>query len=255
MGEISLERRNFKRTTRINAVLAIACGGAFSILLSGYASASDKSSSVCTAEADFREGASVETQTTISNAPGVIGHNKTETLGRQSFAGVHPLAQAQTTLVNNAPVFTGYTFVDLVDGKIIRYGNQHGSGASLVTTYNEPPPAVPIDFQPGQTATVSYRSKTVTAGPGVEYAITEKHTYVGRETITTPLGTFDACKFTNEISSGLASSKDGRNLAVIESWFASEGPYRGRLMKTFVPAHGGIPDVTNETVKIVTASP
>ncbi|GFM81373.1 hypothetical protein PSCICN_20650 [Pseudomonas cichorii] len=184
----------------------------------------------------------------------MTGQNKTETLGRQSFAGANPLVQAQTTLVNSTPVFTGYTYVDLVDGKIVRYGNQHGSGASLVTTYNEPPPAVPIDLHLGQTVTVNYRSKTITAGPGVEYEIAEKHTYIGREKITTPLGTFDACKFTNEISSGLASSKDGRNLAVIESWFASEGPYRGRLIKTFVPAHDGLPDVTNETVKIITTS-
>lgn len=250
MGEISLKRRYPKQATRLAVLAVVAWSGVFA----GSAAASDKSSGTCVAETDFRQGSVVETQTRISNAPAVPGHNKTETLGRQSFAGANPLMQAQTTLINNAPVFTGYAFVDLVDGKLIRYGNQHGSGASLVTTYNEPPPAVPIDLQPGQTVTVSYRSKTVTAGPGVEYEITEKHTYVGRETITTPLGTFDACKFTNEISSGLASSKDGRNLAVIESWFASAGQYRGRLIKTFVPAHGGLPDVTNETIKVVTTS-
>ncbi|QXG50017.1 hypothetical protein [Pseudomonas viridiflava] len=250
MGEISLKGRYPKQTARFASLLVLAWSGAFA----DSAVASDKSSGTCIAEADFRQGSSVETQTRISNAPGVAGHNKTETLGRQSFAGAYPLMQAQTTLINNAPVFTGYAFVDLVDGKLIRYGNQHGSGASLVATYNEPPPAVPIDLQPGQTVTVSYRSKTVTAGPGVEYEITEKHTYIGRETITTPLGTFDACKFTNEISSGLASSKDGRNLAVIESWFASAGQYRGRLIKTFVPAHGGLPDVINETIKVVTTS-
>lgn len=249
MGEFSLRSRYPKQVTLLAVLVVLACGGAFA----GSAAASDQSSSPCIAEVDFRQGSSVETQTWISSSPGVQGHNKTETLGRQSFAGANPLIQAQTTLINNAPVFTGYAFVDLVDGKIIRYGNQHGSGASLVTTYNEPPPAVPVDFQPGQAVTVSYRSKTVTAGPGVEYEITEKHTYVGRETITTRLGTFDACKFTNEISSGLPSSKDERNLAVIESWFAAAGPYRGRLIKTFVPAHGGLPDVTNETIKIVTS--
>lgn len=251
MGEISWQRRSPKRTTRVAAVVVVAWSGAFA----GSSAASDASSGACIAEADFRQGSVVETQARISNAPDVLGHNKTETRGRQSFADANPLVQAQTTLINNAPAFTGYVFVDLVDGKIIRYGSQHGSGASLVTTYNIPPPAVPIDLQPGQSVTVSYLSKTVTAGPGVESEITEKHTYIGRETITTPLGTFDTCKFTNEISSGPTSGKDGRNLAVIESWFASEGPYGGRLLKTFVPARGGLPDVTNEMVKITATSP
>lgn len=250
MDKISLQGRYLKTMTRVTTVMVVAWSGAFA----GVSAASDKSSADCIAEDDFRQGSTVETQARISNAPGMIGHTKTETLARQSFADANPLVQAQTTLIDNAPFFTGYSFVDLVDGKIIRYGNQHGSAASQVTTYNIPPPAIPVDFQPGQAVEVSYLSKTVTAGPGAESAITEKHTYIGRETITTSLGTFDTCKFTNEISSGAASSKDGNNLAVIESWFASEGPYRGRVIKTFVPARGGLPDVTTEMVKITSGS-
>jgi len=250
VGEISLQRLYLKRMTRVTTVMVVAWSGAFA----GSSAASERSSGDCIAEADFRQGSTVETQARVSNAPGMIGHTKTETLERRSFADANPLVQAQTTLIDNAPFFTGYSFVDLMDGKIIRYGNQHGSGASLVTTYNIPPPAVPVDFQPGQAVTVSYLSKTVTAGPGAETEITEKHTYIGRETITTSLGTFDTCKFTNEISSGGASSGDGKNLAVIESWFASEGPYKGRVIKTFVPARAGLPDVTTETVKITSGS-
>ncbi|AHG41028.1 hypothetical protein N018_12670 [Pseudomonas syringae CC1557] len=224
--------------------MVVAWSGAFA----GSAVASDKSSGICIAKADFRQGSPVETQTRISNARGVPGHNKTETLDRQSFAGANSLVQVHNTLINNATECTGYAFVDLVDGKLVKSGNQHGSGASLVTTYNESPLAVPSDLQPGQTVTVSYLSKTVTTGPGVEYEITEKHTYIGREAVTTPLATFDACKFPNEISSGLTNSKDGQNLAVIESWFAFDGSIAAAY-RNFFPAHGGLQGATNETIK------
>ena len=119
MGEISLQRLYLKRMTRVTTVMVVAWSGAFA----GSSAASERSSGDCIAEADFRQGSTVETQARVSNAPGMIGHTKTETLERRSFADANPLVQAQTTLIDNAPFFTGYSFVDLMDGKIIRYGN------------------------------------------------------------------------------------------------------------------------------------
>lgn len=193
------------------------------------------SSAPCTNEADFQAGTVVDYESR-DNVSSIISRSRTETLGREDFAGAHPVASLHTTFINNSPVFLTTTYAQIKDGQLIRYGDQHGAGASLTTTLYSPPPATSLDLQPGQTVTVSYRSQAVSGGVTVGFDVTEKLTYHGRETITTPLGTFETCRFTNEISTGPASGKQPKQTVEVQNWFAVDGPYRGQSIRSVSPS-------------------
>ncbi|WP_416350663.1 hypothetical protein [Pseudomonas sp. MH9.3] len=193
------------------------------------------SSAPCTNEADFQAGTVVDYESR-DNLSSVTSRSKTETLGRKDFAGAQPVASLHTTFINNSPVFLTTTYVQIKDGQLIRYGDQHGAGASLTTTLYTPPPATPLGLQPGQTVSVSYKSQAGSGGVTVGFEVTEKLTYHGRETIKTPLGTFETCRFTNEISSGPASGEQPKQRVVVQNWFPVEGPYRGQSIRSVSPS-------------------
>ncbi len=193
------------------------------------------SSAACTNEADFQAGTVVDYESR-DNLSSVTSRSKTETLGRKDFAGAQPVASLHTTFINNSPVFLTTTYAQIKDGQLIRYGDQHGAGAALTTTLYTPPPATPLDLQPGQTVSVSYKSQAGSGGVTVGFEVTEKLTYHGRETIKTPLGTFETCRFTNEISSGPASGEQPKQKVVVQNWFPVEGPYRGQSIRSVSPS-------------------
>lgn len=193
------------------------------------------SSAACTNEADFQAGTVVDYESRY-NLSSVTSRSKTETLGRKDFAGAQPVASLHTTFINNSPVFLTTTYAQIKDGQLIRYGDQHGAGASLTTTLYTPPPATPLDLQPGQTVSVSYKSQAGSGGVTVGFEVTEKLTYHGRETIKTPLGTFETCRFTNEISSGPASGEQPKQKVVVQNWFPVDGPYRGQSIRSVSPS-------------------
>ncbi|UUQ67837.1 DUF3108 domain-containing protein [Pseudomonas fuscovaginae UPB0736] len=207
------------------------------------------SSAACINEADFQAGTVVEYESRDNVSP-VTSRNKTETLGREDFAGTSPVASLHTTFMNNSPIYLTTTFAQIKDGQLIRYGDRHGAGASLTTTFYNPPPATPVDLQPGQTVTVSYKSQVVSSGVKLEFEVTEKLTYNGRETIKTPLGTFETCRFTNEISTGPASAKEPKQKVMVQNWFAAEGPYRGQSIKSVSPSGKDGQDRVVEVVKM-----
>jgi len=208
-----------------------------------------ESSAACINEADFQAGTVVEYESRDNVSP-VTSRNKTETLGREDFAGTSPVASLHTTFMNNSPMYLTTTFAQIKDGQLIRYGDRHGAGASLTTTLYNPPPATPVDLQPGQTVTVSYKSQVVSSGVKLEFEVTEKLTYNGRETIKTPLGTFETCRFTNEISTGPASAKEPKQKVMVQNWFAAEGPYRGQSIKSVSPSGKDGQDRVVEVVKM-----
>lgn len=193
------------------------------------------SSAPCTNEADFQAGTVVDYESR-DNMSSVISRSKTETLGRKDFAGAQPVAALHTTFINNSPVFLTTTYAQIKDGQLIRYGDQHGAGASLTTTLYTPPPATPLDLQPGQTVSVSYKSQAGSGGVTVGFEVTEKLTYHGRETIKTPLGTFETCRFTNEISTASTSGKQPTQKVEVQNWFPVEGPYRGQSIRSVSPS-------------------
>lgn len=189
------------------------------------------SSAPCTNEADFQTGTVVEYESRDNVSP-VTSRNKSETLGREDFAGTNPVAVSHTTFMNSAPVFLTTTFSQIKDGKLIRYGDRHGVGDSLTTTRYNPPAATPVDFQPGQTVTINYKNQVVSSAATIDFDVTEKLTYNGRETIKTPLGTFETCRFTNEVSTGPMSGDQPIQKVIVQNWFAAEGPYRGQSIKS-----------------------
>lgn len=134
------------------------------------------SSAPCTNEADFQPGTVVDYESRDNVSP-VTSRSKTQTLGRKDFAGTRPVASLHTTFMNNSPVFLTTTYAQIKDGQLIRYGDQHGAGASLTTTLYTPPPATPLDLQPGQTVSVSYKSQAGSGGVTVGFEVTEKLTY------------------------------------------------------------------------------
>ncbi|MFP3496509.1 hypothetical protein SB759_19960 [Pseudomonas sp. SIMBA_059] len=213
------------------------------------ASGATASSTGCTNEADFQAGTVVDYESRDNMSP-VTSRNKTETLGPEDFAGTQPVASLHTTFMNNSPMYLTTTFAQIKDGQLIRYGDRHGAGASLTTTLYNPPPATPLDLQPGQTVTVNYKSQTVSSGAKVEFEVTEKLTYNGRETIKTPLGTFETCHFTNEISTGSISGNEPKRKVMVQNWFPAEGPYRGQSIKSVSPSGKEGQDRVVEVVKM-----
>ncbi|WP_237614131.1 MULTISPECIES: hypothetical protein [Pseudomonas] len=246
-----LDAAHSKRTSTALVCFALAvCGAGIPglVMADATATSTDSSSAACVNEADFRAGTVVESESRDNLSP-ALSRSKTETLGPQAFAGVTPVASSHTSYLNGAPFFLTTTFAEVRDGQLIRYGDRHGAGASLVTTTYHPAAAVPIDLQPGQTVDVRYKSQAVSAGATVEYDVTEQLTYSGRETLTTALGTFNTCKFTNRISVG---SRAGAQPApvVVHNWFPAEGPYRGQSIRAVTPAANGVPERITEVVKM-----
>ncbi len=230
------------------STLAVSGWGSF-IADASASTASATSSAACTNEADFQAGTVVEYESR-DNLSSTISRGRTETLGREAFADANPMASAHTSFLNNVPFFLTTTFAEIKDGRLIRYGDRHGAGASLVTTLYQPPASTPIELQPGQTVTVSYKNKAVSAGATIEFDVVEKLTYNGRETIKTALGTFDTCKFTNEISTGSASATLPKNVVVVQNWFPADGPYRGQSIRSVTPPANGVAQRISEVIKM-----
>ena len=241
-------------TTLVSMTLVVCGGGSIvpanadtAVAATKFASG-DTSSAACTNESNFLAGTVVEYESR-DNLSSAVSRNKTETLGPEPFAGVNPIASLHTSYLNNSSLFQTTTYAQIKDSRLIRYGDRHGAGASLVTTTYNPPPSTPIDLQPGETFTVSYRGKAVGTGVTVEFDVSEKHTYEGRETIKTSLGTFNTCKFTNEISTKSASGNDPKYL-IVQNWFPAQGPYRGQSIRSMTPAANGAPERISEVVKM-----
>ena len=207
--------------------------------------AADVSSAPCTRETDFQPGTVVMSESRDNLSP-TTSRSKTETLARETFAGADPVVSLHTSYLNNVPFYLTKTYAEIKDRQLIRYGDRHGDGASLVTSTYSPPPATPIDLQPGQTVTVNYKNKAQSAGGTVEFDISEKLTYNGRETLTTALGTVDTCKFTNEITTGGAA----RQVVVVHNWFPVDGPYRGQSIRSVTPAFNGVPERISEIINM-----
>ena len=215
-------------------------------------------SAPCFNEADFREGTMVEFEAAKlgSDTASEPFHRKSVTEGREAFAGANPISvnvESSTVRIMRALQSTvKKEYKDLVGANILLYGksttykqtidpevaSSFGAGFPLdkvifVSQIYEPPFSFPVDMKPGQVASqkssitkttvIDDRSDSATSIPA-----TGELTYVGREKLETPLGTFDTCKLSLKITVGASViTKD----ATREFWLAAEGPYRGQLLK------------------------
>jgi len=171
-----------------------------------------KSSGDCFNEADFHTGTVWDkTERTTSSASGVSESRSIWTTGgTTTYNGV-----SHVTLFN-------YRLIEGGDVTDVTFHRAYTGGNYI--NYDESPPQVsPVDMQPGQIDSWKSDHDPVT---GLQMARTT--TYVGREKITTALGSFDACRFDNVIT----SSGSGITLTTNETeWAAASGPYRGQTLK------------------------
>ena len=205
----------------------------------------------CSNAADFHVGTAVDydIRTTVSGSPITTGRTVTTTSARQSFAGANPLALVSTTYGANGNVAGSVpVFEDLVDGNVILYGSRIDTSSGTLTTTFEPPLSTPIATPLGQTLVRNYRIRTTSSAGTVNATdVTESRTYAARETLTTPIGTFSACRYDAVTTSTVASSA---SVVTGSTWFAAEGPYRGQLLKFVVIGTGGTAGSTSDVTRM-----
>ncbi|MFH0130508.1 hypothetical protein ACGLHS_09865 [Variovorax sp. VaC1] len=203
-------------------------------------------SSACTNAADYDEGTQLtyDLQMTTPNQPTTSTHNSVTTGKRQPFAGATPVTFEQTLFdANNTPFTTLPYYRDLVGGNVIRYGDTTGSGSTQVDSVFTPPPSTPVAMQPGQTVNVAYRADAVSGNATIKVNVTEALTYQAQETLATPVGTFNTCRFLLVTTTG-TNNAPGVTVTVT-SWIAAEGPYRGQRLKSFVAPTDKVPESTS----------
>ncbi|UVH56374.1 hypothetical protein NWF24_26545 [Variovorax paradoxus] len=217
-----------------------------------------ESSAPCFNEADFREGTTVEFEAVKAGASSTAlpFRRKSVTEGREPFAGAKPVAFNVGSEALNLPQFEQSTvkkeYKDFVSGSILLYGKattqktkvtppQPATPPSERVFYSSqayaPPFSFPVDMKPGQvvkqqisftkTETIDGRIDSTSSAPATGELI-----YYGREKLETPLGTFNTCKFSLKITVGSAPLA---KVTVSELWQASEGPYRGQVLKGIDP--------------------
>ncbi|RIX78650.1 hypothetical protein D3H34_16525 [Acidovorax cavernicola] len=164
------------------------------------------------------------------------------TRGREAFAGVNPVRQVRTQFFYATNTEgTDRQYLDLVDGKVIRYGSRNGGDGSdpkLGYTLNQPAVERPA-MAPGETINENYVIVGISGENGEirnEQAVSGTTTYVGREALETPIGTTNACKFSTVAR---VRQVDGSDLTTLQdNWIAADGPYRGQMLK-MVTREGG----------------
>ena len=127
---------------------------------------------------------------------------------------------------------TGKTYYKVVSpGVIAQYGTSVTAvtfGQSVATTTSYAPPYVngAANLAIGETGTYSYTGTLASSGPGsgpVSFSTTVK--FVGKESITVPAGTFNACRYDTLGTSGAVTAT---------GWY-----YRSIVIKSSTPSTSG----------------
>ena len=193
--------------------------------------ASAKTSADCFNEADFHEGTVLEVRRGASSLTGPTIQTKVVTGARESFAQATPIAFLRSSPdIPSSNGETSKTYRDIIGGKVVDYGS---IGKSSVTDYvdsvwtNVPPIAMPVAFKEGETVRVDYALTIEPSNgqPSARTPTTVSQTYLGREIIQTPVGTFDTCKLL------IVTQSEGSPTTKEQRWIAAEGPFRGQELK------------------------
>ncbi len=199
----------------------------------------DNTSAACFNEADLHEGTTLvaEQELSSSASSGDVFKQRLTTIthGREAFAGVNPVRQVRTQFFYATNTEgTDRQYLDVVDGKVIRYGSRNGGDGSdpkLGYTLNQPAVARPT-MAPGETINESYVIVGISGENGEirnERPVSGTTTYVGCEALETPMGTTNTCKFS---SVARIRQLDGSDLTQLQdNWIAADGPYRGQMLK------------------------
>lgn len=98
-----------------------------------------------------------------------------------------------------------------------------------------PPRQSLMAMAPGQTTSQTIvQTDSLSTSAGETKTVTtlaETRTYEGRETITTALGTVEACRFLSTVAASQEGKPDETRETQATTWVASAGPYRGLTLK------------------------
>ena len=192
----------------------------------------------------FQVGTTWRLEYNVSGVTTGTSQSEARVVRRTDFAGRSALETelTNTTALAGVPVVsnTVFNYADTIGGNLIeQYGNilttsLAGISTRTVVTFVPPWSEMRWALGAGQTETYNYtlRSETTITGSPVplppsvvETAVSGTLTYQGRESVTVPLGTFNACKFT-QVSDGDTTVE----------WYA---PGTGLAVKTVTTDGGG----------------
>ncbi|MEJ5029526.1 hypothetical protein WH303_10200 [Comamonas sp. MYb69] len=119
-----------------------------------------------------------------------------------------------------------------------------------------PPRQSLIAMAPGQsTSQTIVQTDSVSNADGETKTVTtlaETRSYEGRETITTALGTVEACRFVSSVAASQQGKPEASRETQTTTWVAAAGPYRGlRLKESASTRQGGNTDtLVTETSQV-----
>jgi hypothetical protein len=147
----------------------------------------------------------------LSSVDGIVV--TTQTLGSKLF-NVQPSTESRiTTAVPGKPAEVQLSYASLTGQDYRQLGWRLANGSEV---FLEPAWITPRAMQPGQSSTSTYSTRFAN-GSSPTATTTTTTTYLGRETITVPIGTFETCKV-RFVDQGGGTS---------HTWTVASGPYRG----------------------------
>ena len=137
----------------------------------------------------------------------------TQTLGSKTFNGQPATESRITTTVSGKADDVQLSYASLTGQDYRQLGWRLANGSDV---YIEPAWVTPRVMQPGQSSTSTYSTRFAN-GSSPTSTTTTTTTYLGRETITGPAGTFETCKVRFVDQGG----------GTYHTWTVASGPYRG----------------------------
>ena len=147
----------------------------------------------------------------LSSVDGIVV--TTQTLGSKLFNGQPATESRITTAVPGKPAEVQLSYASLTGQDYRQLGWRLANGSEV---FLEPAWITPRAMQPGQSSTSTYSTRFAN-GSSPTATTTTTTTYLGRETITVPIGTFETCKV-RFVDQGGGTS---------HTWTVASGPYRG----------------------------
>lgn len=137
--------------------------------------------------------------TLVNRATSYNGHDAIESVSDVDADASNPLYSSTSTTKSyyavNAGAFTSQAFGTVTE--------VHTPISGTLSTTINPPREDRYDLDPGESYTQTYTVSTSGAPVAIpDTTSTVKRTYVGRESVTVPAGTFEACRFEEDVTVG-----------------------------------------------------
>lgn len=159
--------------------------------------------------------------------------------------------------VNPAPNSGRASIHYSIEGEALLYHGHNAFNIGWTSRQSLTPPRQSVmAMEPGQTTSQTIvQTDSVSNSNGDTETVTtqaETRTYEGRESITTALGTVEACRFVSSVAASQEGKPDQNRATQTTTWVAAAGPYRGlRLKESAIIRQAGKTDtLVTETSKV-----